>query len=216
MAAIAGLSGMVVLALAWGATGHVLPHLPFTAHMTAHIMVVAIAAPLLAWAAAGTRLDPERHGPSGLFSPIPASMVELIAVWGWHAPVLHTAARGSAPVYAAEQVTFLLAGLVLWSAVLGGEPPAWPRRRMAGVGALLFTSIHMTLLGALFALTTRVFYGHPRGMPGHALLDVQLGGAVMVLVGGLSYMAGALAVLADVVCRADLPSTQTSARSLNV
>jgi putative membrane protein len=195
MTRIAGLSGLMVLALAWGVSAHLLPHHPFTAHMAAHMAVVAVAAPLLAWAVAGTRADPVRYGPAVLLSPIPASMVELVVVWGWHAPALHAAARLAPLAYAGEQASFLLAGLILWAAVLGGDQAAQRRRRFAGVGALLFTSIHMTLLGALFALAPRAFYTHHDDLPSHALFDLHLGGAVMVIVGGLSYMAGALGLL---------------------
>jgi putative membrane protein len=195
MRRIAGLSGLTVLALAWGVSAPLLPRHPFTAHMASHMAVVAVAAPLLALAVAGTRVDPVRYGPRVLFSPIPASMVELVAVWGWHAPALHTAARLSPLAYAGEQASFLLAGLVLWAAVLGGRPVEWRQRRLAGIGALLFTSIHMTLLGALFTLAPRAFYSHHDGASSHALFDLQLGGTVMLVVGGLSYLAGALGLL---------------------
>ena len=44
----------------------------------------------------------------------------------------------------------------------------------------------MTLLGALFALTPRALYGHGD------LFDQHLGGAIMLLVGGASYLMGGL------------------------
>ncbi len=190
--------GLAVLGLAWGPVPHLLAGLPFTAHMTAHILVVAVAAPLVAWGLAETRLDPVRLGPATLLSPIPASMVELVAVWAWHAPALHEAARLSTAAFLAEQATFLAAGLLLWAAILGGRPEARAARHLAGTAALVFTSIHMTLLGALFALAPRAFYAHEDGHAGaQPLFDLQLGGAVMLVVGGAAYLLGGLVLLAQ-------------------
>jgi putative membrane protein len=167
--------------------------------MAMHMAVVAIAAPLLAWGASGTRADPVVAAPR-LFAPIPASVVELVVVWVWHAPVLHQAARLHGTVFALEQASFLGAGLLLWFSALGGTSGAQPWRAAAGIGALVFTSMHMTLLGALFALTPRPLY--PHGAP-HAgqLEDEHLGGAIMLLVGGVSYLAGGLLLTRQVPAR---------------
>jgi putative membrane protein len=186
-------SGLGVLAAAW-----LLP-LPdglaqtFSVHMARHMAVVALAPPLLAAGIAGTRFDPARRWPS-VFSPIPASILELIVVWGWHAPALHVAARTGGVAFAAEQATFLLAGCFLWMAVLGGGPADRLARAGVGVIGLLFTSMHMTLLGALFALSERPVYPHAAHGWGTltAAQDQHLGGAIMLLVGGASYLFGGL------------------------
>ena len=66
-------------------------------------------------------------------------------------------------------------------------------RTGAGIAALLLTSMHMTLLGALLALTPRALYVHTAHDTGLAALDDQhLGGAIMLLVGGVSYLLGGL------------------------
>jgi putative membrane protein len=161
--------------------------------MLVHISVVAIAAPLLAWGVAGSRLDPVSSMPA-VFAPIPASLIEFLVVSAWHAPLLHHAARTHAAIFAIEQSTFLASGLLLWLSAVGGTAVTRRWRAGAGAGALLFTSMHMTLLGALFALTPRPLYAHGGGAgPGlTALSDQHLGGAIMLLVGGLSYLAGGL------------------------
>ena len=87
-------SAALVLMAAWlGAPALLLP--PFSAHMTMHMGVVAVAAPLVAFGLAGTRRDPAIRWPR-LFSVVPASLAELVLVWGWHTPALHLAARQSA------------------------------------------------------------------------------------------------------------------------
>lgn len=164
----------------------------FAAHMTMHMGVVAVAAPLLAVAIAGSARDPIRRLP-WLAAPIVASIVELVVVWAWHAPAMHLAARHHLWAFALEQATFLGAGAYLWLAAVGGD--ATQRRLSAGTGviALLFTSMHMTLLGALLALTNRPLFPHG-AQPGDALAlsDQHLGGAIMLLVGGAAYLIGGL------------------------
>ncbi|HEY0947504.1 MAG TPA: cytochrome c oxidase assembly protein [Opitutaceae bacterium] len=166
----------------------------FAAHMALHIGVVAVAAPVLALGVAGSRLDPVRRWP-GWFPPIPLSLVELVVVWAWHAPALHHAARHSAAGFAAEQGAFIAAGLLVWLSAVGGGDFRREERTGAGIAALLLTSMHMTLLGALLALANRPLYAHAE--PGSdtaltALEDQHLGGAIMLLVGGASYLAGGL------------------------
>lgn len=180
-------AGLVLVPLGW-----VLSGLGMTGHMAAHMIAVALAAPLLAYAAKGTRLDPATRWPRTL-TPMAMMLVELATVWGWHLPALR-ALSGSSPIFAAlEQACFLVAGLLLWSAVL--HAPA----RAAGIGALLLTSMHMTLLGVLVGLAPRPLYGHamhhasPLGL--EALADQQLGGVVMLAIGAGSYLLGGLLLL---------------------
>lgn len=200
------IAGLVTLGVAWLGPLPALAHHAFFGHMTMHMLVVAVAAPLLALGVAGSRYDPVRKAPA-LFAPIPASVLELILVWGWHAPVLHHIARGSLGGLFAEQSTFLLAGLLVWISAFGGPLPRSQNRAAAGVIGLLLTSMHMTLLGALLALSPRPLY-HDHGH-GHAsthslggmtaLDDQHLGGAVMLVVGGIAYLAGGLWLTVDLV-----------------
>lgn len=194
--------GLLTLAAAW----IVLPPLArhsFSAHMTMHMGVVAVAAPLLALGMAGGSLDPVCKFPA-LFAPVPASILELVVVWAWHAPVLHHAARHSTAGLLIEQATFLVTGLFLWLSAFGGDGTRRANRRAAGVVGLLLTSMHMTLLGALLGLSPRPLYAHAAD---HGvefanltpLADQHLGGAIMLLVGGVSYLAGGLWLMAGLL-----------------
>lgn len=258
--------GFVVLGALWMGPLPDLARTFFSAHMAMHMGVVAVASAFLALAVAGGRYDPARRWPAA-FSPVPASFAELIVVWTWHAPALHHFARSSTTGLMLEQGTFLLAGLWLWTAAVGGvdrrgvgvgrrvgvvgganrgeirvvggvnrggeggvggtcrgaagresrrggpavdldqelSQPIKPTRRnhgsaaatrgrrAAGVAGLLLTSMHMTLLGALLALTPRPLYPHLGGAAGWSPLEDQhVGGAIMLLVGGLAYLAGGL------------------------
>lgn len=202
--AIALSLGLLTLAAAWLGVLPALVPGAFSAHMALHMAVVAIAAPLLALGLAQSRFDPVPHAPA-LFSAVPASIVELVVVWGWHTPALHHAARHSSLAFALEQGSFVLSALWLWISAFGGAPHERDERRGAGMLGLLLTSMHMTLLGALLALPPRVLYGHSHpevGFVAHAnaaaaahldpLDDQHLGGAIMIVLGGASYLVGGL------------------------
>ncbi|MDX1541464.1 MAG: cytochrome c oxidase assembly protein [Geminicoccaceae bacterium] len=190
------LGGLLILAASW----FVVPFLPFgpsfLGHMTMHLGVVAVAAPLLAIGVAGRVFE---LGPRvGLLChPVLATGLEFVVVWGWHAPALHFAARTSALVFALEQVSFLVVGLMVWVAAFGVRQSV-QASAAAGTAALFITSMHMTLLGALLALSPRPLYdpsicGFGAFSP---LEDQQLGGVLMLMVGGASYLIGGLVLMA--------------------
>jgi putative membrane protein len=182
--ALLAITAALTLAAAWLGLARATTAWPFTTHMAMHMAVVAIAAPLLALAVAGSSHDPVFRAPA-LFLAVPVSLLELVAVWGWHAPALHHLARHTTSGLIAEQATFFLTGTWVWLSALGGDARSGGTRAGAGLVALLLTSMHMTLLGALLALAPRALYGH-------ALDDQHLGGAVMLVIGGAAYLAGGL------------------------
>lgn len=178
------------LLVALAAIALALAGLGMTGHMAAHMAAVAVAAPLLALAA------PPARSAASAARPLVWAAAEFLVVWSWHAPALRHLADTSAAVALAEQALFLAAGVALWRASVAS--PA------AGAAALLVTSMHMTLLGALIGLAPRPLYPamamHPA--PGlEPLADQQLGGVVMLLVGGASYCLGGLWLLARVLRR---------------
>jgi putative membrane protein len=207
---------LAVLASAWLGPLPDLARQSFAAHMTIHIAVVAVAAPLLALAVAGTAADPVRVMPR-VIQPVPASMIELVIVWVWHVPALHHAARLESGMFVLEQASFIGAGVLLWVAAIGGDHEQRRLRAGGGVIALLFTSMHMTLLGSLFALAGRPLFQHGSAAAvspvadqqlGGALLvaDQQLGGVIMLLVGGASYLLGGLWLTAAALRSRIVPS----------
>ena len=184
--------GLVTLAAVWmGPLPWLAPH-RFSAHMTMHMGVVAVAAPLIALGVAGGRLDPVRRWPAA-FAAIPASLVELVVVWTWHAPALHHLARSSVAGLAAEQSLFLASGLLVWLSAFGGGSARRAGRAGMGVVALLLTSMHMTLLGALLALAPRPLFMHgSETAAADVLAEQHLGGVIMLVAGGAAYLAGGL------------------------
>ncbi len=214
-------AGLLLLALLWLGPLPRMARSAFFAHMTLHMGVVAVAAPLIALGLAGGRFDPVIKAPH-VFSPVPASMVEFAVVWAWHAPRLHDVSHEYAGGFLLEQAMFFVSGLALWLSAVGGQVRWQPSRTGAGVIAILLTSMHMTLLGALIALAPRLLYSHASSttesaaaapqtdfdalcrFPGSitdltALEDQQLGGTIMLFVGGAAYLAGGLWLMAKLL-----------------
>lgn len=192
------LAGVGLIPVGWAVS-----HMGMTGHMTGHMIAVAVCAPLLAYGLAGSPIDPARRWPR-FATPMAMMLVELVTVWSWHLPALRRAAANMPGVGVIEHATFLLAGLLLWSAAIHAP------NRAAGIGAMLLTSMHMTLLGVLVGLAPRQLYTmhHHAGPFGlDALADQQLGGIVMLVVGGLSYFIGGMSLLAGLLKNAPENST---------
>jgi putative membrane protein len=190
--------GILVLVAAWAGPLPLLVPSSFTAHMLLHMSVVGIGVPLLAMGLA-PRLRLSGAGPVW---PIVVSVLDLIVVWGWHAPYLHHLSRSEPLMLALEQASFAGAALLVWLVAFSGPP-------LAGALTLFFTSMHMTLLGALIGLATRPIYpghDHAAGWPGLGPMDDQhVGGVVMLAIGGIVYLGGGL-LLASRVLRRRVPT----------
>ena len=177
-------TGAAVLAFAWLGPLPGLVRSSFTAHMVLHMTVVGAGVPLVAAALVRARDWPGEGWPA---LTLAASLADFAVVWAWHAPALHHASRSDGAILALEQASFAGAALLLWMTALTGPP-------LAGAMSLFLTSMHMVLLGALIGLAPRLLYA---GHAGHAaagidpLTDQQVGGVVMMALGGVIYFGAA-------------------------
>jgi putative membrane protein len=167
MSAAALIIGLAILVGAWA--GPLPERVPgsFAAHMTLHMTVTGIAAPLT------------------------VTLLDLAVIWAWHAPALHRAARARPDILALEQASFVLVAVAVWTVALAAPAGRHAEAALAGAMTLFFTSMHMTLLGALLALAPQPLFGHA-----HGIGDQHLGGAIMLMVGAVVYLAGGLFVAA--------------------
>jgi len=189
-------SGAAVLLYAWAGPLPALVAGSFSAHMWLHMSVVGIGVPLLAIGLAGRyRLALLARAP--LVLPIAVSIADFVVVWLWHVPALHHASRGGGAWLALEQASFAGAALLVWLVAFAGPP-------LAGAFTLFFTSMHMTLLGALLGLAPRPVYPVHHGAAWFGLTplaDQQVGGVVMLAVGGIVYLGAGLLLAARVLDR---------------
>jgi cytochrome c oxidase assembly factor CtaG len=200
---LAAWTGIVALAVALGPPIDVWAATSLAAHMVQHVVLLAIAPPLLvigrvpetivraASPRLRARLEPITallaHGSLGVWTVL-ALGLQTAALGVWHVPVIYDAAATHAPLHAAEHLSFLLTGFAFW----------WLVARL-GTGAAVITifvaSLPGTLLGALMTLSTATWYPHyATGSVAAALQDQQLAGVVMWAVGGMAYVAAGAAL----------------------
>ncbi|WP_084410200.1 cytochrome c oxidase assembly protein [Fulvimarina manganoxydans] len=185
------LLGFALLLALWLGPLVPLSAVSFSAHMILHLSIVSLAAPLIAL---GIALAwPNRLPPLfGLGAAIGASLFDMFVVWIWHAPVLHESAATTRAIFVLQQLSFLAAGLFVWTSALSGVTR---RERAIGSLTLIGTFLHMTMLGVLLGVTPRLLYSPSVcigafGVSG--LEDQWLGGVLMATVGGLPYLVAAL------------------------
>jgi putative membrane protein len=186
----------------------------FALHMLQHMLLIALAAPLLvlgapeapllhalpprlrgATAALGAHV---RRSPLGaLARPVPAMILHALAIWGWHLPQAFEAALRTPWVHAAEHASFLGTGLLFWWSVRHTARAAAGAQGLAAL-AVLATLIHTGLLGALLTFAGRPLYATSGSPPWglSALEDQQLAGLIMWVPGGVLYLAAGLALVA--------------------
>ena len=183
------LAGVIVLAALWLGPLVPLSRTAFSSHMLLHLGIVVFAAPLLALGLAA-RLPPMTGFGNALSWGLLAALFEMVAVWGWHIPLLHDAAGRDASLFVVEQASFLLGGLAVWTFAFAAL-----RRETAPAAAfaLFLTFTHMTMFGLMLTLAPILLYDPDlcRGAFGlDRLQDQHLGGVLMAVVGGVPYLIG--------------------------
>lgn len=166
----------------------------FSVHMVQHLLLTAVAAPLLALSAPASTIRrglPASSRPAKVLRwvggrrppawwPLAAAGIALTTLSLWHLPALYGAALESGVVHGLEHITLLVSALWLWSAVLGAI-----RRRqvLVAIVALTLNVIHGTALGALLALSAHSWYeihaGRAASWGIEPLADQQAAGVIM-------------------------------------
>lgn len=179
-----GLAAVAVLVLAFVSPLCALSSALFSARVVHHVLLVAVAAPLLALA-----LPRWRHGRPGL-----AFAVSTAALWAAHIPAAYDAALGNVALYWLTQLSLLGSALWFWRAVFEARDTV-----VESVGLVVAGFAQMGLLGALLTFAPNPLYAAhlvaPNAFGLTALEDQVLGGLVMWVPAGVPY-AIAAAVLA--------------------
>jgi len=153
-----------------------------SAHM-AQIMAILLACALLA----------SRPGPLAPRALTAATVLHGALLWAWHVPVLYAWTLEQPVVHWLTYLLLIASAWWFWHSVLHDA------RTGAALGALLATTLHTGLLGALLTFAPAVLYPvHSAGARAWGLdplEDQQLAGLLMWVVGAVGYL-GAAALLA--------------------
>ncbi|MFN2564909.1 MAG: cytochrome c oxidase assembly protein [Gemmatimonadaceae bacterium] len=207
-------SGWLGLAIAVVSPLHALGGVLFSAHMAQHELLMVVAAPLLVlgrphvaclWAlprpwrrrVGAWAIRPlVRRLWSAVTMPAVAWGIHAATLGIWHLPALYEATYVSAAIHALQHVSFLATGLLFWWALLHAG-----RGREGESVIYLFAATLLTgALGALLAFAPGLWYPHYAATTGpwglSPLEDQQLGGIIMWVPGGGSYLLAALVLFA--------------------
>lgn len=210
--ALAYMAGLAAVAVAVSSPLDAAAGARLSTHMVQHVLLVGVAAPLIAagaplptllWALPSRwrrRVVPlwrkaavSHAGPAWVRWTAAGLVLQVGALWAWHAPVLYQAALASEALHALEHASFLLTAVVFWWAVAGA------RHRSAGGAAVVAAfvgSLPATALGALMTLSRRPWYPVYAGDQAAALEDQQVAGVVMWGVGGIAAVVAAVVFFA--------------------
>jgi putative membrane protein len=207
-------AGLLALVLAYDSPFAALGHELFWAHMTQHMLLLAVAPPLLLlgrpWAtmarglplavrrpverglARGAWSAPLRAAARRLAGPAPALMLFTGALVTWHLPVFFNATLSSPIVHELEHGFFLATGLLYWSQLIDSPPF---RSRLRSGQRALYATVGMavgSVLGLTLAFAPSPLYpgyadlaSRPGGIS--ALADQHLAGGIMWVPGSISF-----------------------------
>ncbi|WP_300379065.1 cytochrome c oxidase assembly protein [Henriciella sp.] len=177
----AGLAAVFVLSVAFISPLCALSSALFSARAVHHVLLVAVAAPLL------SLVLRRRTG----MSLAPPFVVSTVTLWLWHLPGAYDLALSNIPVYWIMQLTLLGSATWFWHTVLAGQ--ASPVERFAYIVA---SFAQMGMLGAILTLMPQPVYAAHSTAPFlwglTPLEDQQLAGLVMWVPAGLPYAVAAV------------------------
>jgi cytochrome c oxidase assembly factor CtaG len=187
----------------------------FWVHMTQHVLLMLVAAPLLVisrpWVrtwrvlplsarrpiarglAKGHRTAPLRRLAHAAGSPVGSLVLFSVVLLAWHVPALFDATLSSSAVHALEHTLFLLVAVLFFKHLIGSPPLRAP---LGDVARVLFAVAGMTvswLLAVVLALAPHALYSHYADLPTRpggisALADQQLAAGVMWVPGSVTFV----------------------------
>ena len=210
----------------------------FSVHMTQHMLLMLVAAPLLTfgqpllvwmWTLNDVQRETIAHGVRGpravriwrsLTAPLSVFLLQAAALWVWHIPSWYEAALRNDGIHAVEHLSLVVAASLFWWAMVHG------RYGRVGYGAGVFyvfvTAVHSSALGALVTVSPSVWYGEygrrAAAWRVEALEDQQLAGLLMWIPAGVVFIVFGLALLGawlgEAERRVRFGATDTAARRL--
>jgi putative membrane protein len=170
------LAGVGVLVIAFVSPLCALSAALFSARVVHHVLLVAVAAPLLAVGL----------GRGAVRSTALPLVVSTIVLWLWHLPAAYDLALSNIAVYWLMQLSILGTAVAFWVTVL--HPAQGPG---TAILATLGAFVQMALLGALLTFAPQGLYAihaiAPMAFGFSPLADQQLGGLIMWVPAGVPF-----------------------------
>jgi cytochrome c oxidase assembly factor CtaG len=187
----------------------------FSVHMVQHMLLLAVAAPLLL---AGAPVRPLLRGlpvtlrhsvvralarntafralVHVLRQPLVAAALYVVGLYAWHVPALYDAAVENPTIHVLEHTWFFGTALLFWSVVIDPVPFRATLPYAARIPFLLLVgAAQNTILGGLLAFSDRLYYVHYATTTAayglDPVIDQHLGGAIMWVPGDLIFLAAA-------------------------
>jgi putative membrane protein len=218
-------AGLLALAVALLSPLDGLAHALFSAHMLQHLLLVAVAAPLLLladpfaallWgfpaplrALAGRLLRPRARLHRlwwGLTAMPVAWLVHILVIWLWHLPVAYDAAVADRLLHDLEHLAFFGSAVLFWWPIVQPAPRVRARPVYgARVVYLVLAAVQTGLLGLLLTLSPEAWYRSYASTE-----DQSLGGVVMWGLGGALDMLAVLILMFRYLASQDQTATPRS------
>lgn len=225
-------AGLVVIELALQSPIEHYDTTLFSAHMVQHILLTMIAAPFIAAGAPITLvlrfsrpefrrrwILPVLHGRAVriLTFPVVAWILFAGVMWGSHFSPLFNAALEDPLVHQLEHLAYMSAALLFWWPVVAVDPSPW---RMAHPLRVLYTFLQMpqnTFLALALYASSADLYPHyaslQRTWGPSVIADQQLAGALMWVIGDLTFLVAILFVVVSWMRHEDRDTPRTDAQT---
>jgi cytochrome c oxidase assembly factor CtaG len=163
-----------------------LTHRVFALHMTQHVLLLAVAPPLIVLSTQWTRLWPSLPRP--LTHPLVAWTLFNVTMIVWHIPALYDLALRNGAIHVLEHALFFGTGLLFWGA-------AFDSARLASWWRIAYLTTGMLvgwLIALVLAFATSPLYSTYAALPHRPwglseLADQQIAAGVMWVPGSLAY-----------------------------
>src|SRR6267378_3483089 len=211
--AVAFWSGLATILLALDTPVEALARQLFWAHMTQHLLLIMVAAPLLVLGAPWLQIwrglplsirrplartavrHPALAGPrrviAWLSAPASAFMLATANLWFWHWPAAYDLTLRDHLVHHLEHGLFLGLGILFWAQVIDQHPFHARLPQLQRAVFVFGATIASWTLAAVLAFATAPFYSYAAlpSRPGgiSALTDQQFGAGIMWVPGSITY-----------------------------
>ena len=207
---IAVMAGLATVVVALGSPLDALGHQLLLAHMIQHLLLMAVAPPLLWMGAPVAPLllglprpirrtvaialasKPLRRLTRVLADPRVGWVAFVIAFWAWHIPALYDLGLGSDSWHHVQHTCFFATALLFWRPVILPWPArsSWPRWAM--IPYLALAELQNSALAAILTFADRVIYPAYETLPRRwdiaALEDQSIAGVIMWVPGSLAFL----------------------------